>query len=249
MISEQENEWKRNLYKAKNYPLPPALESDPQNNPANDPPENLSSDSNPNDWKRELNQNRFAAQSALGAEDPPEEAEAMALSLPVSPFPVAPEDKGKEGTNPAAVAEKNLTQKIREGTAEALRQSWLNIIDSWGLTLFYIIFHFTMAYLGGPFSRYFPKPGREWIMKNLRKTPLPSKTKEWSTEVFGSALEIPEVIVFALIMGSILLQFLWYAFIFYVFTHPCEAVQALGGFFGLSGWIAQQLGKVGVCIL
>jgi len=226
MTSEQE--LKRELYKARNSPLPPTLESNPQNNPADDPPENLSSGSNPNEWRRELNQNRFNAQNALPPEDPPEEAaEAMTPSLLASPFPVAPEDKGKEGTNPAAVAEKTLTQKIREGTAEILRQSWLNIGDSWGLTYFYIIFHFIMAYLGGPFSRFFPRPGREWIMKNLRKTPLSNKVKEWSTEVFGSALEIPEIIVFALIMGSILVQILIYVVIIYVFTHPCEVAQTL----------------------
>jgi hypothetical protein len=170
----------------------------------------------------------LAAENALPPEDPPEEeSEAMAPSLLASPIPVAPEEKGKEGTNPTAVAEKALTQKIREATGEALRQSWLNIIDSCLLTFLYIIFHFTMAYLGGPFSRFFPRPGREWIMKNLRKAPLPSKTKEWSTEVFGSALEIPEVIVFALIMGSILAQILIYVVIIYAFTHPCEVARTL----------------------
>lgn len=238
MIREQENDWKRNLYKAKNSPLPPVFKSatlDPEDPPTDNP-------EGEDQWKRELNKNRFNAQNALPPEDPPEEAaEAMAPSLLAPPFPVAPEDKGKEGTNPAAVAEKALTQKIREATAEALRQSWLNIIDSWGLTFFYIIFHFTMAYLGGPFSRFFPRPGREWIMKNLRKTPLPSKTKEWSTEVFGSALEIPEIIVFALIMGAILVQILIYVFAFYVFTHPCDFLEVGAKYFGWAGWIAKQL--------
>lgn len=51
----------------------------------------------------------------------------------------------------------------RKGTGEALKQSWLNILDSIGLTLIYINFHFIMYYLGGPFKQFFCQPGSEWF--------------------------------------------------------------------------------------
>lgn len=235
MIREQEQEWKRNLYKAKNSPLPT---SGTAASPPDDPP---NTSSNEDEWKRQLHQKKIAAQNALSPEDPPEEeAEAMAPSLLTSPYPSPPEEK--KGANPAATAEKNLTQKIREGTAEALRQSWLNLIDSIFLTYLYIIFHYIMAYLGGPFSRFFPRAGREWIMKNLGKTPMPEKTKNWSIETTGAIIEPFELILFFLIAGLFMAQILIFAFIIYVFTHPCESVAAVGGFIGFVGWVAKALG-------
>ncbi len=51
----------------------------------------------------------------------------------------------------------------KTASAELLKQAWLNIIDSFGLTLFYINLHFVMYYLGGPLSEFFCTPGSEWF--------------------------------------------------------------------------------------
>ncbi len=221
MTSEQENKWKRDLYKTRNSPSPTFGTA--VFDPPDDPPDNRSSE---DEWKRQLYQNKLAAQNTLASGDPPPDdspEETEAPSLPAPPFLTPPTEK--EGANPAADAEKNLTEKIRMGTAEALRLSWLNLIDTIFLTYLYIIFHYIMAYLGGPLARFFPRAGREWIMKNLRKTPQPKKTKEWSIETTGALIEPFELLVFFLIAGLILAQILLYLFFFYLITHPCEALK------------------------
>jgi hypothetical protein len=48
----------------------------------------------------------------------------------------------------------------KKGTAEALKQSWLNLIDSWGLTFLYIDLHFIGKYIAH--SRFFCDFGEEW---------------------------------------------------------------------------------------
>lgn len=46
-------------------------------------------------------------------------------------------------------------------TSEALKQSWLNLIDSFGLTLIYIYFHVFCRFVFGP--EVFCKLGHEWL--------------------------------------------------------------------------------------
>jgi hypothetical protein len=54
-------------------------------------------------------------------------------------------------------------QAGQQFTGEALRQSWLNLISSWGLTLIYINIHFIGKYFAS--SRYFSHFGQEWTAK------------------------------------------------------------------------------------
>ncbi len=51
-------------------------------------------------------------------------------------------------------------QAVKNFTAQALKFSWLNLIDSFGLTYFYILFHFVVAYILGVES--FCRFGEEW---------------------------------------------------------------------------------------
>jgi hypothetical protein len=210
-----EQEWKRNLYKAKNFPsLTSETIADP---PEGDPPKKA----NENEWKRDLHQKRLAAQNT-NLKDPPEEG----------------------ATNPAAAAEQALTSKIRTTTAEALRQSWINILDSFGLTFLYIIFHYTFAYLGGPFARFFPRAGREWLMRNLQSVPLPQKLKDQAIETQGAIVEPFELMLFFLVLGLIALIILIIVLILYALSHPCEAVKALGELLPFN-WLAKMI----VCLI
>lgn len=49
---------------------------------------------------------------------------------------------------------------VRMATGELLKQSWLNLISSWGLTLIYINSHVMMRLIAG--SDFFCKLGHEW---------------------------------------------------------------------------------------
>ncbi len=56
---------------------------------------------------------------------------------------------------------------ISRATSEALKQSWLNLIDSYGLTLLYINFHVFSRFVFGP--KMFCKLGHEWVGKTGSK--------------------------------------------------------------------------------
>lgn len=72
---------------------------------------------------------------------------------------------------------------IKSSSEEALRQSWLNIITSYGLTFLYIIFHFIGYYLGGPLARFFCRPGEEGAFGLIPKKYLaPMKAAGGETE-------------------------------------------------------------------
>ena len=83
-------------------------------------------------------------------------------------------DALKKGINEAEDA-------ARKATGKALAESWISLwtFTSYGLTIFYINFHYVMAYLGGPFSRYFPKAG-EWLVDLVPgvKDALPGQLKK-----------------------------------------------------------------------
>ena len=53
---------------------------------------------------------------------------------------------------------------LRLLTGRVLQGAWLGLLESFGLTILYIDFHFTMYYMGGPFKFIFMQPGQEWMM-------------------------------------------------------------------------------------
>jgi len=66
----------------------------------------------------------------------------------------------------AAGSEGKEEKGIRQATAKALSFSWLNIIDTFGLTLLYINFHFIAKYIAG--SQMFSEFGEEWTPAQFR---------------------------------------------------------------------------------
>ncbi|OGY48002.1 MAG: hypothetical protein A3J65_00160 [Candidatus Buchananbacteria bacterium RIFCSPHIGHO2_02_FULL_45_11b] len=119
--------------------------------------------------------------------------------------------------------EKALGTQMASG--KILKQSWINLIDSWGLTYFYIAFHFLAAYFT-PFSNFFCKFGEEW---------LPQQAKAKGGEAAKQAskgLELVEscgcvligLALFFAIMGVLVL----FATLGYAYEHKLETLYQLG---------------------
>jgi len=102
-----------------------------------------------------------------------------------------------------------------QATGEALKQSWINIWETYGLTFLYINIHYIVAYLGGPLSRFFPKAGREWLGKTIKNMPAPKKMKKDIEESIGKVIEPFEIILAVLINAFII--FFIFAILFICF--------------------------------
>jgi len=77
-----------------------------------------------------------------------------------------------KGTKQAAKEVKDVAEQAgQQFTSKALRQSWLNLISSWGLTLIYINIHFMGKYFAS--SRYFSHFGQEWTAKLAKVQAVP----------------------------------------------------------------------------
>lgn len=124
-------------------------------------------------------------------------------------------------------------QKLEEsvnsllGTGFILKAAWLNLLDTFGLSYFYIPFHYLMAYYT-PFSGFFCKFGEEWIPKGAKAAAGEMGKK------LSKPLELLEII------GCFLLGFLWLIVIFavimivavvaYAWLHPIDTLYQVTGF-------------------
>jgi len=72
----------------------------------------------------------------------------------------------KERTREAAKekVKSAVTSPIKQGTNELLKQSWLNLVDSFGLTLIYINMHVFLRWI---FPSMFCKLGDEWMPRQV----------------------------------------------------------------------------------
>lgn len=73
-----------------------------------------------------------------------------------------------QGAEAAQARGKKLKESAQKITGQALKQAWLNLISSWGLTILWIDFHFVMWKAGGPLSDYFTPFGHEWEFLKVR---------------------------------------------------------------------------------
>ncbi len=64
------------------------------------------------------------------------------------------QENSEKESNPAE-------EGVKNATAELLKQSWINLIPSWGLTVIYLNIHILGAKLLG--TKYFSEPGEEWV--------------------------------------------------------------------------------------
>lgn len=121
------------------------------------------------------------------------------------------------------------------GTGHVLKLAWLNLIDSFGITWFYIAIHFLAAYFT-PFSNLFCKFGEEWIPKKIQqlpsKLPGPGEKASQATKKVNKGLELIESCACFLIgflwLGVILLIFLIIGVIGYIATYPLDSFMAIG---------------------
>lgn len=141
----------------------------------------------------------------------------------------------------AMAAARQATQQL---SATILKQSWLNLITSWGLTYFYILFHFIGAYLGGPLSDFFCKFGKEWLPKgagavggggNPGSNPgNPQNPAQEGLKITANTLEIPEIILFlfctAIVVGLVFLIFTILGILGYAFEHPIDFLKKFATF-------------------
>ena len=76
----------------------------------------------------------------------------------------------KKALNIKEKAKKKIDEKItapaKMGTNWLLKGAWLNLISSWGLTLFYINIHVFLRFVLG--EKLFCKLGDEWIPKKIK---------------------------------------------------------------------------------
>ncbi|MFA6215370.1 MAG: hypothetical protein WC768_02290 [Patescibacteria group bacterium] len=73
-------------------------------------------------------------------------------------------NKGNKKDSAESIAESLAAKPTQLASSKLLQQSWLNLIDTFGISYFYIAFHFIAAYFT-PFSNLFCKFGEEWLPK------------------------------------------------------------------------------------
>lgn len=110
---------------------------------------------------------------------------------------------------------------------EALKQSWLNIVETYGLTFIYINFHFIMAYLAK--NKYFCRFGQEGALSFGGKTASLSQVDGGISETLMEYAEIAILfVVNGLIMFILLLVACLISFIVWAITKPVEFVSEMG---------------------
>ncbi|MDD2807441.1 MAG: hypothetical protein PHW95_02910 [Patescibacteria group bacterium] len=137
--------------------------------------------------------------------------------------------QAEKDTKKTSQAIQKLEQTVSSltGTGEILKQAWLNLPDSFGLSYFYIPLHYLLAYFT-PLSIFFCKFGEEWIPKKAKTAGGKAGEK------LSKIVELLEVI------GCFFLGFLWLIVIFavillvaviaYVWLHPLDTLYQVTGF-------------------
>lgn len=113
-----------------------------------------------------------------------------------------------------AIKRKSAPNPMRKGTSNLLKQAWINIIDSFGLTIIWINIH---VFLGSVFGKKFFAPlGSEWLDSKTNKANAGVAEKTGKTvgifEKMGLvALDLGCLLLFLLIAGAI-----------YALMHPIQ---------------------------
>lgn len=98
---------------------------------------------------------------------------------------------------------------FRAGTDWALRMSWYNIIDSFGLTLIWINCHIFLRFVWG--SKYFSKLGHEWASMGAAKleTAVAGAEAKEALAMAGDRVGFIEALLVALLDLIVLFGVLW----------------------------------------
>ena len=99
--------------------------------------------------------------------------------------------QNKKQQNAESEVLNTLGAPVRQGTDWLLRQSWINVIDSWGLTLLWVNAHVLLRFMVGP--EFFSKLGHEWAGGAV-KGGLSSKEFKAVAEQEGDKIGVVEVL-------------------------------------------------------
>ena len=95
---------------------------------------------------------------------------------------------------------KEVTKQAgKQFTAQILKTAWLNIIDTFGLTLLYINFHFILKYIVG--VNAFCEFGQEWA------PPIPSQAGKTAGQAATGAVKWAEIILLFVLDILLMLAF------------------------------------------
>jgi len=131
------------------------------------------------------------------------------------PKPALAGEGGGAGEGMAGAIEGVGEAAASKGTGELLKQSWMNLITSFGLTLIYINIHFVLRYLMG--IKFFCQFGEEW----MPSTP-------GVEEVVGKKAEIAEIIALIFLDLLVLFAILGILTIIGFIVNPQELIKLLG---------------------
>ena len=119
--------------------------------------------------------------------------------------------------------EAKVAAPARAATSKLLQQAWINLIDSFGLTLIYINIHVFLRFVLG--EKLFCKLGQEWVPKQISS--VSGAPGEMAGKTIGiaevMALLILDLIAFFIILGALGLI----AMIVSWATNPLSAVKAI----------------------
>lgn len=126
-----------------------------------------------------------------------------------------------------------LTSPVRLATSEALAASWINLIDSFGLTLIYINIHVLMRLMTS--SDFFCPLGHEWSKSLPGASTVAGSnaiTKE-ALEELGDKIGIPETLLLLLldlIVAILVIAILvFFVLIVYSIVHPTDTIGKILG--------------------
>lgn len=111
---------------------------------------------------------------------------------------------------------------IQQGSGLLLKASWLNLITTWGLSWFYIAFHFLAAYFT-PFSNLFCKFGEEWLPKSVQQGPG-GETAKQATKPLELIESCGCILIGLILLLIIFVIFLLVVIIAYAWENPLSAL-------------------------
>ncbi len=123
--------------------------------------------------------------------------------------------KGKTPINP-----------IRKGSSGLLRQAWLHIIDSFGLTIIWIDIHVFLGIVFG--EKFFCKLGAEWMDRNIKTAQF-----ERAKRIGGVAGQVEGMGLACLNLGCLLLLLIVFSIIAMIVTAITNPLDAIGTLFGI----------------
>lgn len=144
------------------------------------------------------------------------------------------EAKGAKARGLGAQATQLIAAPIQQGTSKLLQQSWLNLIDSYGLTLIWINVHVFLRWTVG--EKYFCKLGREWLGGGKMGGASAAKGAGQSSNLIlglpaaglglleAGVLAMLDFILLMLILASLAIP----AFLIYMIINPTEAIDLIG---------------------